>query len=117
MALSVEMVTIDCADPDALARWWAEALGGEVTPLAPGEFVTLIRPDGPRLGFQKVPDPTPGKNRVHLDLAAADAEAEVARVVGLGARETERHSFGEGFSWVVLADPEGNAFCIGSEQG
>lgn len=117
MALSVEMVTIDCADPDGLARWWAEALGGEVTPLAPGEFVMLIRPDGPRLGFQKVPDPTPGKNRVHLDLAAADAEAEVARVVGLGARETERHSFGEGFSWVVLADPEGNAFCIGSEQG
>lgn len=116
MALTVEMITIDCADPDALSRWWSEALGGDVTALEPGEFVMLVRPEGPRLGFQKVPDPTPGKNRMHLDFAAADAEAEVARLVSLGARETERHSFGDDFSWVVLADPEGNAFCIGSEQ-
>lgn len=117
MALSVEMITIDCSDPDALAQWWAQALGGDVTALAPGEFVMLVQPDGPRLGFQKVASPTPGKNRVHLDLAAADAEAEVARLVSLGASETERHSMGDDFSWVVLADPEGNAFCIGSEQG
>ncbi|CRZ18903.1 VOC family protein [Mycolicibacterium neworleansense] len=115
MALSVEMITVDCTDPEALAQWWAQALGGEVNALMPGEFVVLARPDGPRLGFQKVADPTPGKNRVHLDLAAEDTEAEVARLVGLGASETERHSFGPDFSWVVLADPEGNAFCIGSE--
>lgn len=115
MALSVEMITVDCTDPDALARWWAQALGGEVNALLPGEFVVLARPDGPRLGFQRVPEPTPGKNRVHLDLAADDVEAEVARLVRLGATETERHSFGPDFSWVVLADPEGNAFCIGAE--
>jgi predicted enzyme related to lactoylglutathione lyase len=59
-----------------------------------------------------VPDPTPGKNRVHLDFASADVEAEVARLVALGATETGRHSFGEEFRWVVLADPAGNAFCI-----
>lgn len=117
MALSVEMITVDCTDPDALARWWAQAVGGEVNALMPGEFVVLVQPGGPRLGFQKVPAPTPGKNRVHLDLAAADMEAEVARLVNLGAAETERHSFGPDFSWVVLTDPEGNAFCIGSEQG
>ena len=112
MGLSVEMVTVDCADPDALAQWWSQAVGGDVNVLAPGEFSVLVRPEGVRLGFQKVPDPTPGKNRVHLDLSAADVEAEVARLVGLGAEETGRHSFGPEFSWVVLADPEGNAFCI-----
>ena len=66
----------------------------------------------PALGFQKVPDPTPGKNNVHLDFRAADREAEVARLVDLGARETGRHNFGPDFDWVVLADPEGNAFCV-----
>ena len=111
--LAVEMVTFDCDDPDALAQWWAQAVGGEVNPLVPGEFVLVAGPEGPRLGFQKVPDPTPGKNRVHLDFAAPDIEAEVARLVGLGASETGRHDMGEDFRWVVLADPAGNAFCIG----
>ena len=78
----------------------------------PGEFVVVIRSEGPRLGFQKVPDPTPGKNRVHLDFSAGDVDAEVQRLVAAGATETGRHSFGENFRWVVLADPEGNAFCV-----
>lgn len=113
MALTVEMITFDCDDPDALAGWWAEAVGGEVNAFAPGEFLVVVQPDGPRLGFQKVPDPTPGKNRVHLDLAAGgDVESEVARLVGLGATEIGRNSFGAEFSWVVLADPAGNAFCV-----
>ncbi|MCG7608249.1 MULTISPECIES: VOC family protein [Mycobacterium] len=112
MALSVEMITFDCADPDTLADWWAQAVSGSVNAYAPGEFVLVQRDGGPNLGFQRVPDPTPGKNRVHLDFHAADMEAEVARVVGLGATETGRHSFGPEFNWVVLADPEGNAFCI-----
>ena len=77
-----------------------------------GEFVMVVRQGGPALGFQRVPDPTPGKNKVHLDLHTADKDAEVARLIGLGARETGRHSFGEDFDWVVLADPEGNAFCV-----
>ena len=72
----------------------------------------VARQSGPTLGFQKVPDPTPGKNKVHLDFHASDKEAEVARLVELGARETGRHSFGPEFDWVVLADPEGNAFGI-----
>ncbi|MCV7171780.1 VOC family protein [Mycobacterium manitobense] len=112
MALAVEMITFDCDDPDGLAQWWAQAVDGEVTPFAPGEFVVVIRPDGPRLGFQRVPDPTPGKNRVHLDFTAGDMEAEVARLVGLGATETGRNNFGDEFRWVTLADPAGNAFCV-----
>ncbi len=112
MTLSVEMITIDCVDPDELGGWWATAVEGELNPLAPGEFVMVTRQGMPALGFQRVPDPTPGKNKVHLDFGAADKEAEVVRLVGLGARETGRHSFGSEFHWVVLADPEGNAFCI-----
>ena len=114
MSVDLAMVTIDCFDPDGLAEWWAKAVGGEVNAVAPGDFVMITRQGGPALGFQKVPDPTPGKNKVHLDFhTGADKEAEVARLVDLGARETGRHSFGPEFAWVVLADPEGNAFCVG----
>lgn len=112
MSLNVETITFDCTDPDSLAQWWAQAVGGDVNAVVPGEFVLVQRSDGPKLGFQRVQDPTPGKNRVHLDFAVADMEAEVKRLVAQGATETGRHSFGDAFSWVVLADPEGNAFCI-----
>ena len=112
MALNVEMVTFDCSDPAPLAAWWAEQFDGKTQELIPGEFVVVIRSEGPRLGFQKVPDPTPGKNRIHLDFSAADVDGEVARLVKTGATESGRHSFGENFRWVVLADPEGNAFCV-----
>jgi len=112
MTLKVEMITFDCVDPDALADWWAHAAGGDVNAVAPGEFVMVTSEGRPTLGFQRVPDPTPGKNKVHLDFHAADKEAEVARLVDLGARETARNSFGPEFDWVVMADPEGNAFCV-----
>lgn len=112
MTLSVEMITIDCVNPEELAGWWATALEGELNALVPGEFVMVTKQGTPTLGFQRVPDPTPGKNKVHLDFGSADKEAEVARLVGLGARETGRHSYGSDFDWVVLADPEGNAFCV-----
>ena len=114
MTLAVEMITFDCADPDRLADWWAEAVDGSVSPLAPGEFVVVSRAEGPRLGFQRVDDPTPGKNRVHVDFSAADLEQEVNRLVTLGATETGRHEMGSEFRWVVMADPDGNAFCVGA---
>lgn len=116
MALAVFNVTFDSTDPDRLAEWWARALGGRVNPMAPGFFVTVSPPDGATgLGFQKVDDPTPGKNRLHLDLGADDVESEVTRLVELGATEKGRHSMGD-FGWVVLADPDGNEFCIGSSD-
>lgn len=110
MALKVEMVTFDCSDPAKLAGWWAEQFDGTTRELLPGEFVVVARTDGPRLGFQKVPDPAPGKNRVHLDFTTKDLDAEVLRLVAAGASEVGRHQVGESFRWVVLADPEGNAF-------
>jgi predicted enzyme related to lactoylglutathione lyase len=112
MALNVEMVTFDCVDPAQLAEWWAQQFEGETQELIPGEFIAVIRADGPRLGFQKVDDPTPGKNRVHLDFGAADVDAEVSRLTSAGATEVGRHSIGDNFRWVVLADPAGNAFCV-----
>ncbi len=115
MALNVQMVTFDCDDPHKLAAWWAAQFDGETAELIPDEFVVVIRQDGPRLGFQRVPDPTPGKNRVHLDFSAADVDAEVSRLVAAGATETGRHQFSENFRWVVLADPDGNAFCVAGQ--
>lgn len=116
MSLSLEMMTVDCTDPARLAQWWAEAIGGSVVPLPGGDFVLVVREDWPALGFQRVEAPTPGKNRVHLDLTADDLEAEVHRLVGLGATETGRHDLGGGFRWVVMADPDGNAFCVAAPR-
>ena len=116
MALKVEMVTFDSTDPATLAGWWAEQFDGHVQEMLPGEFFAVMRPEGPRLGFQKVADPTPGKNRIHLDFGAPDVDAEVSRLVAAGASEVGRHSIGENFRWVVLTDPEGNAFDIAGGQ-
>lgn len=112
MALKVEMVTFDCDDPGMLAGWWADQFDGASRELIPGEFFAVTRADGPRLAFQKVPDPTPGKNRVHLDFTTPDVDSEVARLLAAGATEVGRHSVGDNVRWVVLADPAGNVFCV-----
>ena len=114
--LSLEMITFDCTDPQRLALWWAEAVGASVVNLSGEDFVLVARGGWPALGFQRVEAPTPGKNRVHLDLMASDLDAEVDRLVSLGATETGRHSFDGGFRWVVLADPDGNAFCVAAPR-
>lgn len=116
ISLSLGMITVDCTDPRRLAQWWAEAVGGAVVDLPGGDFVMVAREDWPALGFQRVDRPTPGKNRLHLDLLASDLDAEVDRLVALGAVENGRHSVPGGFRWVVLADPDGNAFCVAAPR-
>ena len=110
--LAVGMVTFDARDARALAGWWARQTGGRVVADHDGEFL-MVATDatGPRLGFQRVDDPTPGKNRVHLALVAADRDAEVERLRSQGAALVARHELPD-FTWVVLADPEGNQFCV-----
>src|ERR1044072_3315643 len=103
MALHVESITLDTTPPGKAAEWSAQAAGGQLTPYVPGEYVAVERQPGPKLLFQKVSDPTPGKNRVHVDFTATDVDAEVSRLGGLGARQTGRHSLGP-VAWVVLAD-------------
>ena len=116
MALRIDMVTADCADPKALAAFWAAALETTVSGDY-GDFVMLAPPPagGPVLSFQRVPEERAGKNRLHLDLAApaGGRPAEVARLVELGATVLgERGGDAEGFVWTTLPDPEGNEFCI-----
>lgn len=117
MSLRIQCINIDCLDPFAVAAFWQEALGWRRTHEEHDEIV-LEPPAGspqdgvaPDLLFLRVPDPTPGKNRVHLDLRPQDQDAEVARLVSLGAK---RVSIGQGdeVSWVVMGDPEGNEFCV-----
>lgn len=69
----------------------------------------------PALGFQRVSDPTPGKNRIHIDGGGVDREILVQRLKGLGAIELSSHE-APGLVWTVMQDPEGNEFCVGSPE-
>jgi len=112
MALTPKMVTIDCADPQRLATFWAEATGYQVAHAWP-TFVVLTPSvgEGVALGLQQVPEPRTGKNRVHLDWHSDDRPAEVERLVKLGASVLGEQST-PGLAWTILADPEGNEFCV-----
>ena len=134
-------VAIDCSSPHELADWWAEVLGWEVeaqdeafirrmvsTGAASeedtavhrgalvwkmGAAITSPEPGRPRVLFQHVPEPKTVKNRLHLDVRIGPErqEDEVTRLLGLGATELWRGSQGP-HSWVTMADPEGNEFCV-----
>ncbi|MGH3763496.1 VOC family protein [Actinophytocola sp.] len=114
--MKLNMVTIDCADPRSLAEFWTKALDLEVGFDADGWFMQLRAPADPTqpyLGLQKVPEERAGKNRVHLDFSTADREAEIDRLVALGATRGADHTV-PGLTWTVLQDPEGNEFCVGT---
>lgn len=113
MTLTIGMITIDTADPHKLAEFWTKALDTEVRHDW-GEFL-IIGPaveGGLQLGLQRADDIAPGKNRVHFDAHVPDRAAEVARLVELGATEVAEHTV-PGLTWTVLADPDGNQFCVG----
>ncbi|MBM7369479.1 VOC family protein [Gordonia hydrophobica] len=113
MTLSIGMITTDTLDARRLGTWWADALGGTVVEENDGWFVVVALGEGrPLLAFQKVDDPTSGKNRLHLDLQADDRTAAVADLVAAGATVIEERSMGDGFVWTTLADPDGNEFCV-----
>jgi hypothetical protein len=134
-------VTIDSTAPHELADWWAEALGWQVEPQDEAFIRRMVEtgaaseddtvehrgalvwrsgaalrspdPGRPRVLFQAVPEAKTVKNRVHLDVrvGAERREAEVARLLGLGATELWRKSQGP-YEWVTMADPQGNEFCV-----
>jgi hypothetical protein len=118
MACRISELVLECRDPAALARFWCEVL----------DYVVLDREDdgsleiGPREGFggpqptiilSLQPEPEPSKPRLHIDVNATDRDqdAELERLLGLGARPADVGQTGEE-SWHVLADPEGNEFCL-----
>ena len=117
MSISVRSITIDCADPYRLARWWCEAFGvdpaSEDFPDDPAALCNLG--DGtPRLLFERVPEPKSTKNRVHIDIRPdGRRDDEVARFISLGATlVADYRAENDGGGWVVLADPDGNEFCV-----
>jgi hypothetical protein len=118
MTMSVIGLSIDCADPVALAGFWSEVLGRPVNPGADAENAAIDATDpasGPRLAFHKVPESKTVKNRLHLDLLTDQFEDESKRLIGLGAaplwdidKPTAR--------WTTFADPEGNEFDLVAAQ-
>lgn len=114
-AISSIVVVLDCADAERLADFWSTALGYPRR-RAVTQFVVLSPPDGdarPTLILQQVPEPKGVKNRMHMDLHATDRDAAVERLVSLGARKIQEqpNCIGE-YCWYLLADPEGNEFCV-----
>ncbi|UQU61455.1 VOC family protein [Couchioplanes caeruleus] len=119
MTSYVSHTTVDCADAYALSRWWQAVLDYREDPDDPNEpgheECLISSADGRhRLLFIEVPEPKQTKNRIHLDLRPADGtrDAELARLVGLGAAVVADRRNPDGTGWAVLADPEGNEFCI-----
>jgi hypothetical protein len=133
MAIPLQ-ITVDARDPRRLAAFWAVALGYVLQPPLPGylirsgmaeqeheQYTAIIDPTGagPRLLFQRVPEPKTLKNRVHLDVNAghgatdrrAAVRAHVAQLVAVGATVQREMNEATGW-WMVLADPEGNEFCL-----
>src|SRR5581483_2537067 len=114
MAAVLREVIIDCTDPRAVAAFWAQVLGWSVQE---SDDVLWMSESGEPfpdllLVFVAVPEPKSAKNRVHLDVnpIGCDQDEEVARLIGRGARRVD---VGQGdVPWVVLADPEGNEFCV-----
>ena len=108
-------LVIDCSDPDRLADFWTEALSYRRFGSA-GQYRSIVPPsgsEGPKLIFQAVAEPKTIKNRCHIDLDADDIEAEAQRLAGLGARRLRPEPIEEhGERWIVMADPEGNEFCV-----
>ncbi len=107
-------LVLDCADAEVLADFWAAALGYQRIGAA-GQYVLLVPagPGAPKLLLQRVPEAKVVKNRMHLDIETPDIEAEAARLEALGARRLAVDVLAEhGTHWYVMADPEGNEFCV-----
>ena len=112
----VGAIMIDCHDPDALIEFWSQIVGIEAAQKFPSYiFGTKLPGNHLRLAFQRVPEDKTVKNRLHLDLNHPDPDALIAKVIDLGGTRLADHEV-EGFHWTVLADPEGNEFCVTSSQ-
>ncbi len=117
MDIRIQCVVVDADDCERLARFWSQALGWRITYESESEWV-IEPPEGspavdvaPDILFVKVPDRKIAKNRLHFDLRPADQDAQVRRLTELGATRVDIGQPAD-VSWVVMADPEGNEFCV-----
>jgi hypothetical protein len=115
--IRIQCVVVDAHDCQLLARFWSAALGWRITVETDDEWA-IEPPEGsrevdvaPDILFLKVPDVKRMKNRLHFDLRPVDQQSQVQRLVDLGARRVDVGQ-ADDVSWVVLADPEGNEFCV-----
>jgi hypothetical protein len=126
MTVKIACVVFDCLDALAVGRFWSAAIGRPLDPGASSDFASIgfhgrrdragwgpVEPDAdPTWLFARVPEAKTVKNRLHLDVITADPEVEIERLVGLGAtRVADRDEYG--YSWTLMADPEGNEFDLG----
>jgi hypothetical protein len=118
MACRFSEVVLGCHDPELLARFWCEVLDYVVLDRVPGEMLEIGPPEGfggpqPTIILSRRDEPEPGKSRLHIDVNATDRDqdAELERLLALGARPADIGQTGQE-SWHVLADPEGNEFCL-----
>ncbi|MFD2083482.1 hypothetical protein SAMN05421678_1014 [Actinopolymorpha cephalotaxi] len=115
MTAVVHNIVFDCADPFELAQFWSKVTGRS---LAADDFpgdpeASISQPFGPTLFFCRVPEPKSVKNRVHVCLRpAGDPDTEVKRLLEVGATMVTDRRSGVDHGWAVLADPEGNEFCV-----
>ena len=117
---SLDAVTIDCLDPEALALFWCAIFGTEVDTRngEPVQYLDLFPAAGaPTLRFQRVPEPKAVKGRLHLDVLVDDIGGAVEQAEQLGAKRLpgERNTEYQ-YSWQVMLDPEGNEFCLASRD-
>jgi hypothetical protein len=117
MSVRIQCLCIDTPDPSALAAFWEQALGWRRTFNEPDE-VCIEPPEGsredgvvPDLLFLRVPETKAAKNRLHIDLRPEDQTAEVERLEQLGAKRADVGQRGDA-TWIVMADPQGNEFCV-----
>ena len=111
--MKVGSVVIDCNDFETMSAFWRDALRYVPRDEPEDDWVVLKDPggEGPNVSLQQVPEPRVGKNRLHLDLYTDDQAAEVERLLGIGATRAPRTPE-PGEDFVLLADPEGNLFCV-----
>ena len=119
MTVRIRSITFDCVDPYPLSLFWTQVTGfGEIpdNPNHPSDpEAVLLSPDGSMaLLFIPIPERKVAKNRVHLDVVPTEGtrDEEVVRLLGIGATTVADHRRPDGSGWVVLADPEGNEFCV-----
>ena len=117
MDIRIQCVVVDADDCERLPRFWSQALGWRITYESPTEWC-IEPPEGspevdvaPDILFVKVPDPKTVKNRLHFDLRPVDQQAQVRGLIELGAIRADIGQPDDA-SWVVMADPEGNEFCV-----
>ena len=113
MGILLSTITVDARDPAALATWWQQVLGGEVDGSDAPDEVVLQVPGASPILFVMDRTPKTVKNRIHFDLEPDDRDREVERLLRLGAVRVDIGQAADpDVTWVVLADPEGNEFCV-----